>query len=646
MTNTNNITRIEEIELKRKKLKELRDKTRTLLYESENIVTLPDNHFNQNDKDNKNTNDKSIILENSKIELISAGVQTEKGDINTNIVEPINKEPDILLYNKSIQTDSIEIDVKNKQKYDFESRDIEKTIIKKIDTTKDTKLGLTDQDKQTENSNNIHNDKADANNNNNNNIIRLTYSYNDSSLLLNNNNYTEAYGDDRDDPITFSYQYFKGKTAISNTQINKKFGKNILSYEMMDLPLLIDNEEFNLYSQKELAPRGHNEGKCVIRCTWLTSFYDFALAIFSVTSENINGNMNYLKEKDIIVSFTFIFRVSENKIIDMLQFPNERILRGEFLSTIDSYSPSILSILLTTYTGSVILYELRNSTEDDSNLSIERNLVWKNYHNAPINCIYYNDQLDLLLTSSSNGKICKLNRLNLKLHNIFVVQNSMNDSIITDQDSANKDKALSDWIDIIERYNEINITCFQCLNQNVLIFGDECGGIYRIPLYQANTDTVAINKDNILIPNAHDGYISDLAINTFDDGNTNTFILLSSSIDGCIKTWEVSNTESGSAKLLYKIELLHPVIQSTWINKDIFVVMTNKDLSFYHLKDSLAYPLTVINGDSFTCFNVINFKEDEQKVEDNHLIVTCLIGSKNCSDKYCTLQKYKLILKY
>ncbi|AET39050.1 dynein intermediate chain Ecym_3583 [Eremothecium cymbalariae DBVPG len=317
-----------------------------------------------------------------------------------------------------------------------------------------------------------------------------------------------------------------------------------------------------------------------------------------------------------------VINFETGEIVDTVQFQGQTLIKGEFIVVKDS---KILTMLLTSYNGKTILYELRAVAakaggKTKSIPKIERNVISRNYHNWPIYAVWqHHVRESKVLTASTDGTIRELNLIDLKpvldptsWNGVKVVPFSRSELILKEQ--YGNSKYLSQ-LTKLSMYDEVTIKaiCTFHNDPSSIYAGCEDGGIYKIviekgegkrniklsldnngfiPVAQSETDSNYSPKERDENGDKED----DIALNQeplFHLGSVTALfpcsnfsgLMLSCGMDWKCILWDVPNNQR-----IFTIELDSPVICC-----DIFTLPHDKGQSYLALLTALEFHIYEIN---------------------------------------------------
>lgn len=312
------------------------------------------------------------------------------------------------------------------------------------------------------------------------------------------------------------------------------------------------------------------------KCVWIDHYSELVLSVVQYRDNNsLEGSIN---------SVVTIFKFNTAEIIDSAEFREQALLRGEFIRKKGS---KIVSVLLTSYNGKTILYEMRASPSQDGSLEIERNVISRNYHHFPAFAVWqYHTGEPRVLVGSTDGTISEIDVLRMELyHDRTSSERSSRfkvmpvpPSALVMQDEASQDIIRTDFrsqLERLSRYDEVSITSIVTMPQDpdVLYIGCEDGGIYKIKTQDLNDKTITIDiNNNDFIPKMdsnlpwtdaqpESSIFHSLPVTGLYNCRNAPNLLLSSSMDWDCIIWDVAH-----AKRLTQIELEYPVINCEWIS--------------------------------------------------------------------------------
>ena len=296
-----------------------------------------------------------------------------------------------------------------------------------------------------------------------------------------------------------------------------------------------------------------------------------------VISSDVLGNLLvtviHLVTKYVKSSLVQITHVSSGEVLDTVLFQGQNVVRSKF---IDNPNSKITSVVLSCYTGKLILYELR-TVKINNSFQVERNIVSTNYHHYPVLSIIipkFNDHS--ILAASTNGQLKLISTLDLSLKeddDVKIIPIPRTDlSYSTEQ--TKKDNKYYQHLLIMSLYDELSIISMLLLpsDPSSIYLGCEDGFIYKVcqlPLKGDNKGCYKISEgNNGFIPNFtsnvddaslfHEGPITGMvACAGIDD------LFFSYSIDGDCIFWDAVSNSRVSV-----IECDDAIIKAQWINEN------------------------------------------------------------------------------
>ncbi|AMD20942.1 HEL339Cp [Eremothecium sinecaudum] len=185
----------------------------------------------------------------------------------------------------------------------------------------------------------------------------------------------------------------------------------------------------------------------------------------------------------------YVVSFETGEIVDTVHFQGQTLIRGEFVRVKDS---KILTMLLTSYNGKTILYELRTVASKSSGKTsgppkLERNVISRNYHNWPVYAMWqYHVRDSKVLSASTDGTIHELNLIDLKpvtdptsWNAVKVIPWSRSELILKEPTGNLK---FIEQLSRLSLYDEVTIKaiCTFHNDPSSIYLGCEDGGIYKI----------------------------------------------------------------------------------------------------------------------------------------------------------------------
>lgn len=294
-------------------------------------------------------------------------------------------------------------------------------------------------------------------------------------------------------------------------------------------------------------------------------------------------------------SMVYVYKFATAEVVDAVEFKGQSLLRGEFIR---NESSAIVSMVLTSYNGKTVLYELRATTQEGRYRPVvERNIISKNYHNYPVYALCQHGAkgrpVQRIYTASTDGTVRELSSLDLTPFNdgtgnaffssLKVVPATTSDLIL--QDARKRRTVPASFLAHLSKvalYDELAISSLLSLPEDpgVLYLGGEDGGIYKVSLAgisarsRGERTTIKVQLDNNGFLPRENG--ADDADAEDDSSDTPIFhsapvtglcrcdslpgIVASSSMDWRCVLWDVLNSVQLAA-----IELDSPVASCEWL---------------------------------------------------------------------------------
>lgn len=294
-------------------------------------------------------------------------------------------------------------------------------------------------------------------------------------------------------------------------------------------------------------------------------------------------------------SYVKVFKWDTGQQVDSINFRGQSLLWAKFLRR--NTSSNVLAILITTYTGKTILYELRCLGTEHSK-RLERNLIIKNYHGHPIYAFneykHVAQGKERFLVASTNGLINELSPWDLsaykdatsntqplwktvieppKASEIYSL-NRIHDEESEEEDTEKEElhqHCFTDHLLRVSLYDELAITSLAICpsNQELIYVGTEDGGIYKVELSELSTqNSLTIHKSNHgfmpseLPPAFHSSHVVSLLFNRNE-------LLLSASLDWTCCLWDPkTNCKLG------QFDTGTPIISAEWLDDDTSAILT------------------------------------------------------------------------
>ncbi|CCE61151.1 hypothetical protein TPHA_0A00660 [Tetrapisispora phaffii CBS 4417] len=559
--------RLKELEKKRKQLQELRERRK----DAHNATLL---NKLQEHKQTENTR-------STAVEMVTISVQTESIDSSMESMtvghdsSQLSKEKgELITFDKSIQTDSY---------HEFEVKE-------PIDLTKN-QIGES-QEELMELDANVQNDieKYDSKS-----LKDIEYLY----PMLMKTDYKQ-----NTDQLTFSI--IELMDSMNNESVTNKINQNAIDIRNGDSLKFINKIESQI-------PKADSQ---ILNSIAIDS-YGPLLAVLYVCKPMMNGSLS-----SITSSYVEVHDYHKSILIDRVEFQGQSLVTCKFLRK-RSHS-KVTSLLLTALSGKIYLYEIKavTSTELDmpvTKVKFQRNIIYKNYHYAPVYAIFeYNYETnkfssfsdDRFLSISNVGALNEISSLDLSLyvdnspvsqclHNIIIQpprraalisytgpNKNLSDELIDNDDYESdtsstedetrrkfKNKSHKEITQEIFLRNLQKVSLYSKLtvlkmavsigNENFIYVGTEDGGIYKLSLNDIKDDKLTVSLfNNNFLPVEDDTsfeylfHSSPVTSLTINKSN----YLLSTSLDWTCKLWDTI-TDMAIGKYNFNA----PVLQGEWI---------------------------------------------------------------------------------
>ncbi|CUS21668.1 LAQU0S03e07932g1_1 [Lachancea quebecensis] len=335
------------------------------------------------------------------------------------------------------------------------------------------------------------------------------------------------------------------------------------------------------------------------KCVWVDYYAELSLAVLQHADENAPQSTN---------SVVAVYKLNTAELVDAVEFRGQALLRGEFLRRKGS---KVMSVLLTSYNGKTILYEMRAAAGADGSLAVERNITTRNYHHYPALALWqYHTTEPRVLVGSTDGTVSELDVLTMEPYrdptssgfsSHFKVAPLPPSALIDEGDASEETKIQSLFkpqLERLSRYDEVAVTSIVTMPQDpgMLYLGCEDGGIYKVNTHGLESRSVPVDvQNNGFVPGAQapvpmkahtDHYETSLFHSLPVTGlyicRSAPNLLLSSSMDWECAVWDVVN-----CKRVTRIELDHPVVSCEWVNyeeRHYVFVLTPAALQVYDLR--------------------------------------------------------------
>ncbi|CCC71917.1 hypothetical protein NCAS_0I02490 [Naumovozyma castellii] len=540
--------KLKELEEKRQRLKELREKR----------SKFPQTPIRRYNGISSRTNSESriplryneVLHKNKAVETVSVAVQTDESfelTRHSNHLSEIlhDDKPKIITYSKGIQTDN----------YESDKEEIQEPI------RQEEKRVLEEEEEEEEDSNNKLEGKVVEEDHPKIQFLEPLLITTEANTLVTNKSFA------REKNYSNIRPSLKGQSKNTSCK-------------------LLDNWTLDIEANENMK----------LFCVSIDYFQGLILISYRRTP------INPLDIKETNWSFVEVIQREGMVVIDRLTFRGQSLIGGHFLGKycredgVDE-GKYIVSILLRTLNGKTILYELRAVKDKQDKKKYERNLIIRNYHNAPVFGI---DEIKAdniinarIVSGSNNGIINELNCMNLSFYEdptmvhrsstrgrihqtrivppkyteLIALQEKIQDQSGDDQDETDDivrgDQLFCDHLDKVVLNEEICITSLTVApnNSDCVYLGAEDGGIYKVLLSRTNMDDnnklpISLNNNGFLPRvNFHSSDVTSLRFHPQNDD-----LLCSGSMDWNCHLWDTFNND-----LIDSIDLKEDVIAVQWL---------------------------------------------------------------------------------
>lgn len=220
--------------------------------------------------------------------------------------------------------------------------------------------------------------------------------------------------------------------------------------------------------------------------------------IWADVSEELLCTVLYFESRYTENSMVQVHHVPTGKVIDALIFKGQTLVRTKFVG---NSSSKVTSMLLTSYTGKCILYELRSILLSNGNFKIERNILTTSYLQYPTYAIHLEYLSNCVLLANTSGQIIQLSTLDLKPSqgtSLKIVPQSRSDLISYDASVEDENQYYQHLL-VTSLYDELSILCMLVLPSDLtsLYLGCEDGFIYKVSPLPLKSDDKGLVKIDI-----------------------------------------------------------------------------------------------------------------------------------------------------
>ncbi|CAI4038339.1 hypothetical protein SMKI_04G6830 [Saccharomyces mikatae IFO 1815] len=255
-------------------------------------------------------------------------------------------------------------------------------------------------------------------------------------------------------------------------------------------------------------------------------------------------------------------------LVDMAEFRGTRIVTATILRR-NHQESQVVSILLTTLTGKVILYELRlkqKNQEAPVVYVVQRNMVARHYFHHPVMAVLETSAVrgqEKVLVAADNGTIIELSCLDLTLLRKPQQLRPVPLSQLLSLETENS--AYIARLQRLAKFDDVGIASVAHSHedpQHVWIGGED-GGIYKVFWDQPGPLYLAINNNGFQPVECHSTRVT--ALEFYWDDARRLMLLLSCSTDWTVRLWDA---RAGKTAIERPLLLGAPVLRARWLEHD------------------------------------------------------------------------------
>ncbi|QHS72666.1 dynein intermediate chain [Saccharomyces paradoxus] len=252
-------------------------------------------------------------------------------------------------------------------------------------------------------------------------------------------------------------------------------------------------------------------------------------------------------------------------LVDMVEFRGTRIMRATILRR-NHPDSKIVSILLTTFTGKIILYELRlkqKRQETPAAYVVQRNLVARHYFQHPVVAVIETSSVqgqEKVLVAADNGNIMELSCLDLT---VLRKPQQLRPVPLSQLLSLEKDNCTyTERLQRLAKFDEVGIAsvAYTWEDPQYIWVGGEDGCIYKVVWDQPGPLYLALNNNGFQPAESHSTRVTGLEF--YRDDARRLMLLLSCSTDWTVRLWDA---RAGKSVIGGPLLLGAPVLRARWL---------------------------------------------------------------------------------
>ncbi|AJV15575.1 Pac11p [Saccharomyces cerevisiae YJM1478] len=252
-------------------------------------------------------------------------------------------------------------------------------------------------------------------------------------------------------------------------------------------------------------------------------------------------------------------------LIDMVEFRGTRIMTATILRRYHPES-NVISILLATFTGKIILYELRlkqKKPETPVVYVVQRNMVARHYFQHPVVAVIETSSVqdqERVLVAADNGNIMELSCLDLT---VLRKPQQLRPVPLSQLLSLENDTCTyKERLQRLAKFDEVGIACMAYTSEDpqYVWIGGEDGGIYKVFWDQPGPLYLSLDNNGFQPAENHSTRVTGLEFH-WDDARR-LMLLLSCSTDWTVRLWDA---RAGKAIIGAPLLLGGPVLRARWL---------------------------------------------------------------------------------
>ncbi|CAI4059457.1 hypothetical protein SKDZ_04G6790 [Saccharomyces kudriavzevii ZP591] len=257
------------------------------------------------------------------------------------------------------------------------------------------------------------------------------------------------------------------------------------------------------------------------------------------------------------------------QLVDVMEFRGTRIMNATILRR-GHHESQVVSILLTTFTGKIILYELqlkqKKQEAKPAVYIVERNMIARHYFQHPIVAVLETSSVhgqEKMLVAASDGSITELSCLDLA-----VVRKPQQLRPVPLSQLLSLDDDVSTYIErlkLLAKFEEVGVASVAYTREDPqhIWVGGEDGGIYKVFWDQSGPLYLVLDNNRFQTGETHSARVTGLEF--YQDGAQRLVLLLSCSTDWTVRLWDA---RAGKAIINAPLALGAPILRARWLDDD------------------------------------------------------------------------------